>query len=89
MRPLFGFSKQVRSVEGQKEQKAGLMAKVGLDREHETKQERWGVCQKRMIDIAGEVVTRLRGRVEPGIWETGKQKRATQESIFCETWRWL
>jgi hypothetical protein len=83
-----GVSKQVRSVEGQKEQKVGLMAKAGLDREHQTKQKGLKVCQKRLVGVAGMVATRLRARVEPRNWEAGKQKRATQESN-CETWRGL
>ncbi len=61
----------------------GLMAKVGLDRENQTKQKRLEACQKRTVGIAGMVATRLRARVEPGIWEAGKQKQATQESIFA------
>ena len=87
--PQQGLSKQVRSAEGQKEQKVGLMAKVGLDRENQTKQKRLKVCQKRTVGVAGMVATQRWEHVEPGIWEAGKQKRATQESIFCETGRGL
>jgi hypothetical protein len=62
------------------------MAKAGLDKEHQTKQKRFKVCQKRLVGVAGMVARRLWARVESGIWEAGKQKQATQESI-CETWR--
>ena len=55
---LFGFSKQVRRVEGQKEEKVGLMAEKGQNREQQTKQKRIKECQKRTVGAAGMETTR-------------------------------